>query len=139
MQFRMELGSGAVAVRAGPRVSDGVWHRVQLERRGNSARLTVDEHVAHGRSPGPARRLDGPTQLVLGARGVDTVSGGLVGCLSELRVSGDALPLPGEPPSSDARLLRHEHVSPAPACPPLAAPTPCSSQPCLHGMRSLYI
>lgn len=129
VQFRMELGSGKARARVGVPVSDGAWHEVRLERRGSTARLTVDRHAAHAQSPAPARVLDARSATL-------TVGGGerpFAGCLSELRLAGAALPVSERGEGAGVTLLRAEGVRVLTECPPLPAPDVCASYPCLNG------
>ncbi|CAN8006700.1 unnamed protein product, partial [Ixodes hexagonus] len=143
VQYRFDCGSGEGVVRVEQaRVSDGAWHEVQLERRGNFARLSVDRrHEASGAAPGvhDVLNLDG-NDLFLGAEvrltgfddlRYDDVRMGLVGCLDDVRVDGRLLPLHVSGGGAVAQLRRFANVQFA--CKTLFNPGVCGSQPCLNG------
>lgn len=68
LQFRMELGAGALLLRAGGPVADGAWHEARLQRRGADVRLTVDRKAARATAPPPAAVLDARAdRLLVGA------------------------------------------------------------------------
>lgn len=54
VQYRFDLGSGEGQVMVNSVfVSDGQWHEIQLERKGNNAQILVDgKHVVQGSAPG---------------------------------------------------------------------------------------
>ncbi|XP_042145867.1 fat-like cadherin-related tumor suppressor homolog isoform X2 [Ixodes scapularis] len=142
VQYRFDCGSGEGVVRVEQvRVSDGAWHEVTLERRGNFARLSVDRrHEASGAAPGvhDVLNLDG-NDLFLGAEvrlgheepRYDDVRMGLVGCLDDVRVDGGPLPLHVSGGGAVAQLRRFANVQFA--CKTLFNPGACGSQPCLNG------
>ncbi|KAG0414954.1 hypothetical protein HPB47_007882, partial [Ixodes persulcatus] len=71
VQYRFDCGSGEGVVRVEQvRVSDGAWHEVTLERRGNFARLSIDRrHEASGACARRARRAQPGRQRPLSRRG----------------------------------------------------------------------
>ncbi|XP_052121154.1 fat-like cadherin-related tumor suppressor homolog isoform X3 [Frankliniella occidentalis] len=150
MQFRFELGSGEGIVRVTSiAVDDGHWHEVNLQRKGNSARLVVDKtHVAQGVSPGTAGILNTQIQrgttkisnlLYFGSEvqqhstvlGFETLSKGFTGCLDVVQLWGTPVPLHSSSASIYAALKRLTNVQFT--CGPPLPPGPCSHHPCLNG------
>lgn len=138
VQYRFDCGSGEGVVRVEhKRVSDGSWHEVVLERRGNSARLSVDHrYESSGAAPGvhDILNLDG-NDVFFGAEvrvaGYDDLRMGFVGCLDDLRVDGALLPLHVSSGSTIATLRRFANVQFS--CKTLFDPGVCGSQPCQNG------
>ncbi|KPI91036.1 Fat-like cadherin-related tumor suppressor-like [Papilio xuthus] len=144
VQCRMELGAGAVALRAGGAVADGAWHWVQLERRGAAVRLAVDRRVAHAQAPARDAVLDARHDRVLVGAALlrhayalapEQVTYGFHGCIADVKIGEVALPLEEGGTSSDGRvqLTRRVRARGVLACPALPAPGPCDSYPCLNG------
>ncbi|XP_023289907.1 fat-like cadherin-related tumor suppressor homolog isoform X2 [Orussus abietinus] len=144
-QYRFDLGSGEGLVRVSSvYISDGQWHELQLEREGNSARLTVDgKHVAHGSAPGVNEVLNlQADDLYLGADvrqhasilGFEDVQRGFVGCMDDVRIAGVPVPLLKSGAGSVAFLKLFANVEFS--CDPGVVLVPtgaCGSQPCLNG------
>lgn len=63
------------------------------------------------------------------------VTYGFDGCISDMKLSGTALPLEegGTAEGGHAQLVRRVRARVAATCAPLAPPTPCASYPCLNG------
>ena len=104
VQFRFDLGSGEGLVSvASLFISDGLWHEIRLERDGNSARLIIDgKHTRTGVSPGVNGILNVQSHdLYFGAEvrphptviGIEDVQRGFIGCLDDLKLSRNTLPL----------------------------------------------
>ncbi|XP_064481302.1 fat-like cadherin-related tumor suppressor homolog isoform X2 [Ornithodoros turicata] len=138
VQYRFDCGSGEGVVRVGQkRVSDGSWHEVMLERRGNFARLSIDHrYESSGAAPGvhDILNLDG-NDMFFGAEvrvaGYDDLRMGFVGCLDDVRVDGILLPLHVSGGSTIATLRRFANVQFS--CKTLFDPGVCGSQPCQNG------
>ncbi|GBP81327.1 Fat-like cadherin-related tumor suppressor homolog [Eumeta japonica] len=156
VQFRQSLGSGEGTVRVDTPVADDAWHQLRLERRGASVRLTVDRHVAAGHAPPPAAVLDLRHDiLTVGTRlerhahalAPDQPARSFVGCLADLRLAGEPLPLAESGPSPAqpqpqpqpprVQLMRKVRVRIATFCPQLVEPTVCASYPCLHALYKI--
>ncbi|KAI5643563.1 cadherin domain-containing protein [Phthorimaea operculella] len=144
VEFRMELGSGEVRVRAGENVADGAWHTVRLDRRGAGVRLTVDRRVASKEGPPPAALLDArPDRVLIGAalyrhahpNAPEQVTYGFHGCITDLKLSGVGLPLEEGGTSTDGRaqLIRRVRARVGSTCAPLPPPGACGSYPCQNG------
>lgn len=104
LQYRFDLGSGEGMVSvASIFVSDGQWHEVKLDRKGNSAKLNVDhKHTAQGSAPGVNGVLNVQTNdLFFGAEvrdhprviGFEDVQRGFMGCMDEIMISEELIPL----------------------------------------------
>ncbi|CAK1577864.1 unnamed protein product [Parnassius mnemosyne] len=144
VQFRMQLGGGEVALRAGGRVADGEWHAVRLERRGAGARLTVDGRSARAQAPPRHQLLDArAARLLLGAAllrhayatAPEQITYGFHGCMSDVKIGSSVAPLSEGGSSDDGRvqLARRVRVRVAAACPALPPAGACDAYPCLHG------
>ncbi|CAG4938447.1 unnamed protein product [Parnassius apollo] len=144
VQFRMELGGGEVALRAGGRVADGVWHAARLERRGAGVWLTVDGRSARAQAPPRHQLLDAhAARLLLGAAllrhayatAPEQVTYGFHGCMSDVKIGTSEVPLVEGDTSADGRvqLARRVRVRVAAECPALPPPGACAAYPCLHG------
>ncbi|XP_049865459.1 fat-like cadherin-related tumor suppressor homolog [Pectinophora gossypiella] len=144
VQFRMELGSGAVAVRAGEALADGAWHTARLQRRGAAVRLTVDRRAARAMAPPPHALLDArPDRVLLGAvlarhahpTAPEQVTYGFHGCLADIKLGGVPLPLEegGTAQDGRAQLVRRVRARLGAACAPLAPAGACGAAPCQHG------
>ncbi|CAG9825597.1 unnamed protein product [Phaedon cochleariae] len=144
VQYRFDLGSGEGLVRVfDVYVSDGGWHDVRLERRRNSAEITVDgARTAHGAAPGPAEALglDGDG-MYFGAevrrrkvQGLEEVSRGFVGCMDDIRMAQVPIPLhkSGDNPAVMLKHFANLEFS-CDVSRILVPPGPCGSQPCLNG------
>ncbi|XP_068628013.1 fat-like cadherin-related tumor suppressor homolog [Battus philenor] len=144
VQFRMELGAGAVALRAGGEVADGEWHRVRVERRGAAVRLSVDRRSARAQAPPRDQVLDARRDRVLVGAALlrhayalapEQVTYGFHGCIADLKIGNSALPLEEGGTSEDGRvqLTRRVRARPGAACPALPSPAACDAYPCLNG------
>lgn len=145
VQYRFDLGSGEGLVRVSSvYVSDGLWHEVKLERKGNSAHVSIDgKHIAHGSAPGTNDILNLVSDdIYLGAEvrqhptilGYDAVQRGFSGCMDDVRINSVSVPLHMSGVSSVAVLKRFANVEfSCDAAKVLTPPGVCGSQPCLNG------
>lgn len=110
MYFHLECGSGEAHIRIAPnRVDDGQWHKIAVNRRGNSATITLDDQFsASGTAPGGNRELNLDT-VMFGAQALstggsagqqrlrrDAVENGFSGCMGDLTYDGESLPRTGD-------------------------------------------
>lgn len=145
VQYRFDLGSGEGLVSvASVFIADGQWHEIRVEREGNSARILVDRtHVASGSAPGVNGVLNLQTNDVyFGAEvrqhptviGFEDIERGFIGCLDDIRLSRQSLPLYLTEESSVLTLRRFANVEfscdAASVLKPLGI---CGSQPCFNG------
>uniref|UniRef100_A0A182YF27 Laminin G domain-containing protein n=1 Tax=Anopheles stephensi TaxID=30069 RepID=A0A182YF27_ANOST len=100
--IHMDLGSGAVKVRASRRrVDDGVWHELSLRRNGRDGKVGVDGQWNEFRTPGEASQMQLDSPMYIGGIGppyaeiyippaiwTATLRQGFVGCLRDLTLSG---------------------------------------------------
>ena len=146
VQYRFDLGSGEGLVRVNSfYISDGQWHEIQLERESNSATLTVDgKHLAHGSAPGINDILNLQSdELYLGAEvrqhpsilGFEDVQRGFVGCMDDVRIAKQSVPLHMSGSTSSVVVLkRFANVEfSCEASSVLVPPGVCGSQPCQNG------
>ncbi|XP_070553228.1 protocadherin Fat 1-like isoform X2 [Ptychodera flava] len=133
IQYRFQCGSGEGKVKISvQQVHDGQWHDVMVHRRGNNAKITLDnQHTVSDDAPGDKRELN-LDDIFFGAevstnrrRKRDTVvsiSNGLNGCMSDLTLNGDRLPTSGDGVTSKdvAECDYSEHSA-------------CQSSPCANG------
>ncbi|KAK3917428.1 Pikachurin [Frankliniella fusca] len=97
VHLRLDLGSGELFLGYNlTRVDDGKWHRINVNRRGQEATISVDNGPAFGRTaPGRLRQLNANTGLYVGGapdpqrltRG--RYSTGMVGCVADLVLGED--------------------------------------------------
>ena len=146
MQFRFNFGSGEGLVRLNDKVvNDGEWHIVKLERHGNSAEITVDgKHRVHGTAPGLNDVLNLEDNVlyfgavVMGLHGEDNaVDRGFVGCMDDIRLDHESLPLHLNDESPIAKLERLHNVDFK--CEELPAPGVCGSHPCKNSGTCLEL
>ena len=106
--FHFECGSGERHIRIHPnRVDDGQWHKIGVNRRGNSATITLDDQFsASGTAPGGNRELNLDT-MVFGGKVAggsrkrrNAIDDGFVGCMGDMSLDGDSLPRSGDGVSS---------------------------------------
>ncbi|XP_065079227.1 neurexin 1 isoform X3 [Ochlerotatus camptorhynchus] len=100
--IHMELGSGAVKVRASRRrVDDGVWHELTMKRNGREGKVGVDGQSNDFRMPGESTQLELDSPMYVGGIGppyadvvippaiwTATLRQGFVGCLRDLLLMG---------------------------------------------------
>ena len=140
VQFRFDCGSGEGLVRVSHKtITDGKWHHVILERRGNFARVSVDRKwEASGVSPGShdILNLDEKNSLFIGAILVgyyrDEIRRGFFGCMDDIKVNSVWLPLHVTGSSNVAQLKRFVNVQ-FKCKDPLPNPGACGAQPCRNG------
>lgn len=142
VQYKFDCGSGEGLVRVENRkISDGNWHEIRVERRGNTAEVIVDKQFrVTGSAPGihDILNLDG-SDVYFGAEvrphptvaGFDDVRMGFAGCMDNLRIDGILLPLHQSGSSIVATLRRFVNVEFH--CHSLFDPGICGSQPCRNG------
>lgn len=111
LQLRFDFGSGAGVVNLDwANVDDGKWHHVEVTRQGNHATLILDHgvHRAWNKSPGKMRILNlddnaiyfgakvlgSKTRRDMSGRG-QRVENGFKGCLQNLNMNGEDLPMDG--------------------------------------------
>ena len=146
LQYRFDFGSGEGLVRLDSKVvNDGLWHEVKLERHGNNAEVAVDgKWRVHGKAPGlnDVFTLE-HSEVFFGAdvsevNGEDSsVSRGFVGCMDDIKLDHEALPLLVNGESPVAKLTRFANVEFD--CKELVAPGVCGSHPCLNGGTCLEL
>ncbi|OQR72387.1 fat cadherin-related tumor suppressor-like, partial [Tropilaelaps mercedesae] len=140
VQFRFDCGSGEGLVRVSHKtITDGRWHHVIVERRGNFARVSVDRKwEASGVSPGShdILNLDQRNSLFIGAALVgsarDEMRRGFFGCMDDVKVNSVSLPLHMTGSSNVAHLKRFVNVQ-FKCKDPLPNPGACGTQPCHNG------
>ncbi|XP_037908128.1 fat-like cadherin-related tumor suppressor homolog isoform X10 [Hermetia illucens] len=145
VQYRFDLGSGEGMISVTSiYVSDGEWHEIKLERERNSARLIVDgKHVAQGNAPGVNGILNlQSNDFYLGAEvrphpsvlGFEDIQRGFVGCMDDIRLARESVPLHMTGSSTVAVLKRFANVEftcdAATVLVPLGV---CGTQPCYNG------
>ncbi|XP_055371961.1 fat-like cadherin-related tumor suppressor homolog [Condylostylus longicornis] len=145
VQYRFDLGSGEGLISVSSiHVTDGEWHEIKLERERNSARLMVDgKHVAQGNAPGVNGILNlQSNEFFLGAEvrphpsvlGFEDVQRGFIGCMDDIKMSREAVPLHMTGSSTVAVLKRFANVEftcdAATVLVPLGI---CGTQPCFNG------
>ncbi len=148
LRFRFNFGSGegAVTLNQGGPINDGRWHRVELERHGNSARLSLDggAQEAQGAAPGANDVLNLGTDgndIYFGAEVTvhltpengEDVSNGFVGCLDDLRLDGAPLPLHLHGSTGGVGRLKRFHNVEFKCDSELQPPGVCGSHPCHNG------
>ncbi|XP_023314181.1 fat-like cadherin-related tumor suppressor homolog isoform X1 [Trichogramma pretiosum] len=146
VQYRFDLGSGEGLVRVNSfYISDGQWHEIELQRDSNTASLSIDgKHLAHGSAPGVNDILNLQSdELYLGAEvrqhpailGFEDVQRGFVGCMDDVRLARQSVPLHVSGSASGLLVLkRFANVEfSCEATSVLSPPGVCGSQPCQNG------
>lgn len=122
VQFKFDLGSGEGLIRViDLPVHDGKWHEVVVERKGNSATITLDgKYRAGGQAPGVSDtlNLEGSDlyfgaqvkPVAVGSGGEETIQFGFSGCLDSIRLNDKMLPLHLTATSPVAALKRLANV-----------------------------
>lgn len=145
VQYRFDLGSGEGLISVSSiSVADGEWHDIKLERERNSAKLMVDnKHVAQGSAPGVNGILNlQSNDFYLGAEvrphptvlGIEDVQRGFVGCMDDIKMAKEMVPLRMAGSSTVAVLKRFANVEFT--CDATSILTPlgiCGTQPCHNG------
>uniref|UniRef100_A0A0A1WPP1 Fat-like cadherin-related tumor suppressor homolog n=1 Tax=Zeugodacus cucurbitae TaxID=28588 RepID=A0A0A1WPP1_ZEUCU len=145
VQYRYELGSGEGKICVSSiYIADGEWHTITLERILNSAKLTVDnKHVSQGSAPGVNGILNiQSNDIFVGAEvkphpaiiGFEDIQKGFIGCMSDIKIALEPLPLYISGGSSVAALKRFTNVEFT--CDPTSVLVQlgiCGAQPCLNG------
>ncbi|XP_065362033.1 fat-like cadherin-related tumor suppressor homolog [Calliphora vicina] len=144
LQYRFDLGSGeGLVVVSSVNISDGDWHSIKLERILNTAKVVVDsKHFSQGSAPGVNIILNLQTNdFFVGAEvkphhtiiGYEDIQRGFIGCMTDLKIGNEMLPLYISGGSTVAALKRFTnvefHCDPAKVLINLGI---CSSQPCLN-------
>ncbi|KAL9905398.1 fat-like cadherin-related tumor suppressor homolog isoform X2 [Glossina fuscipes] len=143
-QYRFDLGSGEGIISVSSvNISDGEWHHISLERMFNSAKLLVDnKHASQGSAPGVNVILNLQTNdIFVGAEvkphqtiiGYEDIQRGFVGCMTDINIANEALPLYISGGSTIAALKRFTNVEFS--CDPssvLVSLGVCGTQPCLN-------
>jgi protocadherin Fat 1/2/3 len=146
MQFRFNFGSGEGLVRLNEKVvNDGEWHIVKLERHGNSAEISVDgKWRVHGTAPGLNDVLNLENNVLLFGAVVEglhkdeqSVDRGFVGCMDDIRLDHEELPLHLNDDNPLAKLERFHNVEFK--CEELKPPGVCGSHPCQNGGTCLEL
>ncbi|XP_049340175.1 protocadherin Fat 1 isoform X3 [Astyanax mexicanus] len=142
LQFQFDCGSGLATMTVhSVQVNDGQWHSVELEVKGNRARLVLDRlHSASGISPGALPCLGLEKQVILGGRAVVIgsrprrslpLSGSLQGCMDAVMVNGQSLFLHSE---GLAGVVLEDVEGVSPGCGVGITPSQdCANKPCLNG------
>uniref|UniRef100_A0A1B0CLA4 Uncharacterized protein n=2 Tax=Lutzomyia longipalpis TaxID=7200 RepID=A0A1B0CLA4_LUTLO len=147
VQYRFDLGSGEGLVSvASVFIADGQWHEIRIEREGNSARVLIDRtHVASGSAPGVNGVLNLQTNdLYFGAEvrqhatvlGFEDVEKGFIGCMDDIRISRQALPLHLSATNDGTHFTLRRFANVEFSCDAATVLKPlgvCGSQPCLNG------
>ena len=103
VQYRFDCGSGEGLVTVPNLVSDGEWHIIMVERRGNQAEIFLDgQYSAITVAPGINDELNLPsTDVYFGAEvemytnGYVDVRKGFHGCMEDIRIYNVRLPVSG--------------------------------------------
>ncbi|XP_017121894.1 fat-like cadherin-related tumor suppressor homolog isoform X1 [Drosophila elegans] len=144
VQYRFDLGSGEGVISVSSiNISDGEWHLISLERSLNSAKLMVDnKHVSHGSAPGVNGILNiQSNDIFVGAEvrphpsiiGYEDIQRGFIGCMANIKIAKESLPLYISGGSTIAALKRFTNVEFK--CDPsnvLVRLGICGSQPCAN-------
>lgn len=144
VRYKFDLGSGeGVVVVSSVYISDGAWHSISLERTLNSAKVTVDnKHVSQGSAPGVNGILNiQSNDIFVGAEvrphpsiiGYEDIQRGFIGCMANIKISEEPLPLYISGGSTIAALKRFTNVEFK--CDPanvLVSLGVCGTQPCLN-------
>lgn len=148
LQYRFNFGSGEGLVKLNEKiVNDGEWHEVKLERHGNSAEIAVDgKWRVHGAAPGLNDVLNlelsdvyfGADISVLDDTGEGRhVTRGFVGCMDDIKIDHESVPLHLSGDSPVAKLKRFMNIEFK--CDELVPPGVCGSHPCKHGGTCLEL
>lgn len=144
LQYRFDLGSGeGLVVVSSVNISDGNWHSIKLDRVLNTAKVIVDnKHFSQGSAPGVNIILNlQNNDIFIGAEvkphhtiiGYEDIHRGFIGCMTDLRIGKQVLPLYISGGSTVAALKRFTNVEflcdPAKVLMNLGI---CGSQPCLN-------
>merc|ERR1719412_754088 len=143
LQYRFNFGDGEGLVMLNEKlVNDGEWHDVRLERHGNRAQITVDgQWQVHGAAPGLNDLLNlEQSDIFFGAEVTETVSPvngvqvsrGFVGCMDDIKMDFESLPLHKNGDSQVAKLQRLNNIE-FKCADRLKPPGACGSHPCQHG------
>ncbi|XP_058463051.1 neurexin-3 isoform X2 [Malaya genurostris] len=138
--IHMDLGSGAVKVRASRRrVDDGVWHELSLRRNGREGKVGVDGQWNDFRTPGESTQLELDSPMYLGGIGppyadvvippaiwTATLRQGFVGCLRDLVLSGKPVDIAAFARQQDSGAIK-------PSCHVVANQCGGSVSPCQNG------
>ncbi|XP_055617047.1 neurexin-1 isoform X4 [Toxorhynchites rutilus septentrionalis] len=138
--IHMDLGSGAVKVRASRRrVDDGVWHELSLRRSGRDGKVGVDGQWNDFRTPGESTQLELDSPMYLGGIGppyadvvippaiwTATLRQGFVGCLRDLVLSGKPIDIAAYARQQDSGAIK-------PSCHVVANQCGGSVSPCQNG------
>mgnify|MGYP001552266381 CR=1 FL=1 len=104
IQYRFDCGSGEGLVRVDSiRINNGEWHRIVVERRGNTAELIIDDIMSSESSaPGTNDVLNLDSNDVYFGAEVETLATGYAdirkgfeGCMKELKINSIILPFSG--------------------------------------------
>ncbi|XP_077983801.1 protocadherin Fat 1-like isoform X2 [Glandiceps talaboti] len=136
VQYRFQCGSGEGRVRINSQpINDGQWHAVSVDRRGNSAKIVLDEdNTESGDAPGDKRELN-LDDIFFGAAvhvdrrkkrdpvsSYDHIENGLTGCMKDFKLNGEKLPTSGDGVNPSSVEECSYSVRKA-----------CTSSPCLNG------
>ncbi|XP_017135093.1 fat-like cadherin-related tumor suppressor homolog [Drosophila miranda] len=144
VQYRFDLGSGEGVISVTSiYISDGEWHVISLERTLSSAKLVIDnKHVSHGSAPGVNGILNiQSNDIFVGAEvrphpsiiGYEDIQRGFIGCMANIKIAMESLPLYISGGSTVAALKRFTNVEFK--CDPsnvLVNLGICGAQPCLN-------
>ncbi|XP_062134609.1 LOW QUALITY PROTEIN: fat-like cadherin-related tumor suppressor homolog [Drosophila sulfurigaster albostrigata] len=144
VKYKFDLGSGEGVVSVSSiYISDGAWHTITLERTLNSAKLTVDnKHVSQGSAPGVNGILNiQSNDIFVGAEvrphpsiiGYEDIQRGFIGCMANIKIAMEPLPLYISGGSTIAALKRFTNVEFK--CDPanvLVSLGVCGTQPCMN-------
>ncbi|XP_068148588.1 LOW QUALITY PROTEIN: fat-like cadherin-related tumor suppressor homolog [Drosophila tropicalis] len=144
VQYRFDLGSGEGVISVSSiYIADGEWHTIMLERTLNSAKIIVDnKHVSQGSAPGVNGILNiQSNDIFVGAEvrphpsiiGYEDIQRGFVGCMANIKIAMESLPLYISGGSTIAALKRFTNVEfkcdPANVLVHLGI---CGAQPCMN-------
>ncbi|KAH8411154.1 hypothetical protein KR222_008786, partial [Zaprionus bogoriensis] len=144
VRYKFDLGSGEGVVSVSSvYISDGAWHSINLERTLNSAKVIVDnKHISQGSAPGVNGILNiQSNDIFVGAEvrphpsiiGYEDIQRGFIGCMANIKISEESLPLYISGGSTIAALKRFTNVEFK--CDPsnvLVSLGVCGTQPCLN-------
>ena len=142
LQCQFDCGSGQATMSVhSVEVNDGQWHSVELEVKGNRAKLVLDSlHSASGILPGAQPCLGLDKQVILGGhtgllgprpRRSLPLSASLQGCMDTVLFNGQSLFLHSE---SLSGVVVEDIVGVTPGCGMSSTPgQDCTSNPCLNG------
>ncbi|XP_033149615.1 fat-like cadherin-related tumor suppressor homolog [Drosophila busckii] len=121
VKYRFDLGSGEGVVSVSSiYIADGAWHTIVLERTLNSAKLIVNnKHVSQGSAPGVNGILNiQSNDIFVGAEvrphpsiiGYEDIQRGFIGCMANIKIATEPLPLYISGGSTIAALKRFTNV-----------------------------